>query len=1082
MPTIKGKGGAASHRYRSASEYDDSTLAQKREYWRTKKREQRARLSERGGKQTQDSTAKILHLNSSAVNSSLSGVCASSSSLQRNDQPYKTSDVSPTSRRGIRLGDGSLEAAESQKEKWPEPMKLNKMLPQLPAEAAGGKTSAVRRQTARDPVSRAVTSPTASGIQLNTSSSVPPVRTTRVTNGSSAKATPQPCVSMQRASASRLQHKVQVVIHTQPKHSSTNSTAGNVPVSSSCGSLSIKTRGEAANPTPQIGIKSALGNTLGAKGAANSKPLLESEEEMAARRREHWRIKKREQRAKLAARLAKTRERTQSTEEILERQTAQRTGLLEGAAFPHLPSQSFSRGAGQKPCPPRGKTSFTFAKRENYKMQTGTAVSRQADQIKIQHPQPPHTVVLPEKKPGESWRKIPSYVHLSNVSRGIARCKTPRQRFIEAQKSFMNQRNIRGKSLSLLSVFSTRNIPRIDPNDTPEQIIAKRREYWRVKKREQRAKLSMEMKARLKERDSLMRRVKRYQRILEEMRRARALSQSAGSSLTHASETIGGFIKEDGTVTSNIPQNSTNHNTVEFKSEEEPHVVSNNTPVTQPQCWSDTKWRSIAPIVNQPPPPLPPQVKVSFPLAGQSVNKPARLISIRPVTHLESTIDPKSPPPAAPTVSQLTLTRPQTRQHAVAESSRGGCVMKMAVSSSAPSLSALAFDPGLTEEERMVKKREYWRVKKREQRAARAARLKQGVIHARASLALQRRKGTRQVAVNSVSLNRCLTGNAQPPSDCSPPVITYSNEIKQESEAMPEVDLNSQLEQAICPDIKPLLCPASPPPSPPAPQPEADPALSADSQATTLLAVASMKKLLEESLSTVTHCISEQTDVKREITDEASEEEMKPNLPEMFFGPDEAAPIAADLTLQIKSWQAGADALEEAGSPSPDLKGSSQPDGTVPPLSTSDEVIQPSTCEHSSQTPSTFIVNPCMDAPEGPSSPRRTPRLQTRRAGQQSCCAPDPPKLHHVAELQKHSQQHSEQHCQAQEQVQGHSSPSAESSPVVVKEQGGFTSLQRKREYWKLMKRQQRARSKARQRERPGEFSNRLIHRNMQVR
>lgn len=573
-----------------------------------------------------------------------------------------------------------------------------------------------------------------------------------------------------------------------------------------------------------------------------------------------------------------------------------------------------------------------------------------------------------------------------------------------------------------------------------------------------------------------MRRVKRYQKILEEMRRARALTQSAGSTLTHASETIGGFIKEDGTVTINVPQVPTYLNTAAHTSEEELHVVSNNSPITKPQHQPDTKRRSIAPIrVNQPPPPLcPPQVKVSLPLSGQFVNKPPKLLSIRPRTQLESTTVTNSHSLAIQAVGQLTLTHPQTAQNGgiAAGSNLGGCVMKMAVSNSVPSM--LSLYPELTEEERMAKKREYWRIKKREQRAARAARLKQGLLQARVSAALQRRKAQKQVAVTTVPLGRTLTNhtqNPQPPPNNSMPITPHASEIKQESESVPAVDLNSQPEQAICPDITP---PTSPTP-PPAPQLEPDPALNADSQATTLLAVASMKKLLEESLSTVTECKSEQSDVKIESVEEVSEPEMKPDLSQLFFEKDEVAPIAADLTLEIKSWQPDTDVLVPAGSPSPHLKDTPQNSVTLPPLPSSSEVVPRPVCEHSSQTPLNFIEN-LTEASVGPSSSQRTQRLCTKKAGHQNCCYPEPPKLHHLP-----MDQHCEQQCQALEQCQNSNSPSAQRYCSVMTEHSGLTSLQRKREYWKLMKRQQRARLKARQTERRGEGSSRLSQKNTQV-
>ncbi|XP_068443732.1 uncharacterized protein si:dkey-28a3.2 [Clinocottus analis] len=1075
MPTAKDKGGSTPHRYRPASEYDDATLTQKRQYWRTKKREQRARLTERRGKGTH--SGKLLHLQSPAVvSATLSDPFAAfSSPLQSNDDSRKKVAVS-----GNTVGGSSVIATENQKEKWLQTMKLDRVSPQLPASCSiSAKAARGNTATARGAVSRAVTSPTPSATQLNTCSSVPPNRVTRTTNGSSSETAPQSCVSMQGASVPKTQHKAQVALHIQPKLLPTNVTTGMILMSSPCIPVSIKTEGRTANTTPQSGTKSALVTLRRAKGVSNSHSSPEPEEERAARRREQWRIKKREQRAKLAAQIAKAGERKQSAEVMLQRQTAQKTGLLGGKILQHLPSQSFLRGAGQRQCPTQVKTSFTSAKRGNYELQSGTrsfaTVNLQADRIKVENPHGNRTTqtavtcdAISVRKPGESIRKFPSYVHLSNVSRGIARCKTPRQRFIDAQKNFMNQRSLRCRSPSLSSVFATRNMPRIDPNDTPEQIIAKRREYWRIKKREQRAKLSMEVKSRLKERDSLMRRVKRYHFILEEMRRTRALAQSAGSSLTHASETIGGFIKEDGTLTNNIPQVPSNSNT-------ECHVVPNNTPITKPQHQPGMKGRVITPIRVTLPHLRPAQVKVSFPLAVQSVNKPPRL-QTRQMTQFESTAVPNPHKLAIQTVSQLTLTHPQTPQNAISgesttASNLGGCVMKMAVSSNAASLSMLSLDPNLTEEERMAKKREYWRIKKREQRAARASRLKQGALQARASVTLQRRRAQKPVAITPTPFGRSLpdrTGNAQCLPNNSVPVTPHANEIKQERESMPEVDLNSQPEQAICPDIK---ASTSPPP-PPAPPAEPDPALNADSQATTLLAVASMKKLLEESLSTVTECGSEPTAIKMESTEEATEQEMKPNLPL-----NELAPIAADLTLEIKSWP-DSDALVQACSQSPHLKDSSQSSEPLPPLPNSSGVVLPPTCEHSSQTLSNFIVNPAVEA----SSPRRAQRLRTKKAGLQSCCSLEPPKLHHPPLDQPQSQQQPcEQQGQAQEECQNSNSRPAQGYLSVVTERSGLFSLQRKREYWKLMKRQQRARLRARQKDRQGECSSRLSQKNMQT-
>ncbi|KAK5876204.1 hypothetical protein CesoFtcFv8_027198 [Champsocephalus esox] len=592
MPTAKDKAGSASHRYRPASEYDDATLTQKRQYWRTKKREQRARLTERRGKSSHNSQGgTFVHLHAPAAgNSTLSGSFAAfSSPLQSHDDSYKAVNVSPAPQTGKRVGDSSAEAA-GRKEKWLSSMELNKVLPQFTASSSiPAKAARCNVATVRGAVSRAVTAH--SGTQLNPPT-VPPIRVTRTTNGSSANTHLQPCVSMLGA-----QKEAQVVLRILPKLSPPSGTTGMTTVSSPCVPVSIKTEGQTETP------QSALVTTQSAKGVSNSHSAMEPEDQRAARRREQWRIKKREQRAKQAAQVARAREKTQSGEMAMARQTAQKAGLVGGAILQHLPSQSLLRGAVQKQCPTRVKTSFTSAKRETYKLQSWAArlatVNLQTNRIAPQSPHgnsTPQTAitcnVISVRKRGETQRKLPSYVNISNVSKGIARCKTPRQRIIDAQRNFMNQRNIRCKSPFLSSVFGSRNMPQIDPNDTPEQIIAKRREYWRIKKREQRAKLSMEVRGRLMEKDSLMRRVKRYQDILEEIRRSRAMAQSGGSILT--SEAIGGFIKEDGTLTTNIPQASLDH-TAARRGEGEAAPIS--TPGAQQE--------GTTPIgVNRPPPRL----------------------------------------------------------------------------------------------------------------------------------------------------------------------------------------------------------------------------------------------------------------------------------------------------------------------------------------------------------------------------------------------------------------------------------------------------------------------------------------------
>ncbi|XP_061665008.1 uncharacterized protein si:dkey-28a3.2 [Syngnathoides biaculeatus] len=432
----------------------------------------------------------------------------------------------------------------------------------------------------------------------------------------------------------------------------------------------------------------------------------ESDEEQVARRREQWRLKKRAQRAKMAARLGKTREKA--------------APVITASA--HFLLRDADRRGGR----------------------TQRQTSHKSAQMQRKSARLPQDFVPPSNLP---------------------RCRAPWGRILEAQ------RHLKVKALSTPSAFNIRRIPPMDIKDTPEQILAKQREYWRVKKREQRAKMSMEAKARLKEKDCLMRRVRRYQNILEEMRRARAFAVDP--------ETIGGFVKEDRMVFAGPPR-------------------------TGPFIGSTGKHG-----------------------LGGSGNKVHQRASAR-----STKTNPVQP------FSHLTLVRPQSPRKSgfpnpTARPGQASCVMKMLVS-----------DQALPKEDRVAKKREYWRVMKRQQRAARAARLKQGVAEARPALPDQRSKDPRPASAHQAPL---LNHNSP------------TNAIKQEP------DLNPVPEQPICPDLKPLAL-----------KPEPDPSPAADCQVTTLLAVASMKKLLEESLSTVTDCKGQEPDIGMKVKEEPGGTEAAP--------------------------------------------------------------------------------------------------------------------------------------------------------------------------------------------------------------
>ncbi|RVE60168.1 hypothetical protein OJAV_G00178110 [Oryzias javanicus] len=917
----KGKGG----RYQPASEYDDATLAQKREYWRNKKREQRARLAQQRGRVDSRDRKPQHSCSPEGLDSHLSAPAASSS-------PYLRSDVSECRNTFLK------EAADTQKEEWLQKAEVNKVFLSVLAEAADEAIG--RRSAAR--VVKGVPSALSSGSRRKTGPSVPTVRVVRVNNG----APPPRRGSLQDRSVPQTLCKPETALAVPATHGT--------GARNSCKESEAK----ATHPTAKPGAKRPL--------QAPQKPLTLSEEEKAAKRREQWRIKKREQRAKTAARVAEQRQRAQSRELTAQRERArltQRSGLQTA------------------PCPALRSLSSPTDERLQ---------SAAIPNIQKSPANDPYAcgVKTAQKKPQNP-------IFYSNVTRGILRCKTPRQRCIEVQKNLSSQRNLRCKSQSAASAFGTKNIPRIDLRDTPETVIAKRREYWRVKKREQRAKLTMEMKTRLREKDSLMRRDKRYQQILYEMRKARAAS---GSPAAQVSEAIGGFIREDGTVAVNIPQSPKCHHTAGQRREEEHHKVSRNSPII-PQ----RKHRSFAPIrTPQPAPPLRPSCP-----ALQWVRSSPRSLSVKTTSALLPSRDPTP------------------------GSNLGRCVMRVAVTrrfSSRPSS-----DSGVSEELRVARKREYWRTKKREQRAALAARLKLGL-----SAALKRKRAQRQEAAAPPQPCPALTDRTRDglPLYSTVPAGPQPDDIKLEGESVQAADP----EEAVCPDRKP----PAPPPALPESQQEADPCQGADSQAATLLAVASMKKLLEESLSSVSSC----TDIKIETVEDVLERDTAVSPPPSDVHRDSISPITADVAMLLKDWQPDE---EEEKKPNLQLQSSSPMNETGLFLPISTDVIG-STPTFSAQSP------PDLSESFGASNDLIPPC-----PAQGLSCSTEPPKLHHITRVRSDRREPEEDTPrQTTEKWRGATSPPSQSPGRAGTEQQGSSSLQRKREYWKLMKRQQRARLKER--------------------
>lgn len=790
-----------------------------------------------------------------------------------------------------------------------------------------------------------------------------------------SQATSQPHVAAQGASVGKVQRRAQISFRIQPKHLSTNENVGMIQISPDA-PVVAHPEDRVINPTLQTGTKcSALIVAQRAKGVDKCQPLLLGAEESAAKRREHWRIKKREQRAKLAARL-KRREVTPGV--ALQRQTAPQMGLTDGMGLQVLKPKPLLRAGGFKQCPD-DKLQLVGEGLAPVYSQSGRIKAAKSNGESIT--QVPIATDVSLRKKGASQRKLPSCADLSNVLSGVAPYRTSRQRFAEAQKNLMSQRNTRRKTALHRSVSKT------EPGSTYEQIIAKQREYWRLKKREQRAKLSFMGKVRLKENYS--RTLKLHQHFQEDKARL-------GNARIAVPETIGGFIKEDGTVSVNVPAQSTGA----CAGKEEHHV------------WAGTSFNktphqshtSMAPVqANHSPSPLrPPQVKVTVKrpqcrLSARAANEPKRT----EVSHLHSAVQ---------TVGTFII-NPLTPQNGGLK--LGDCVLKMTVSNSA-SL-APAVEAELTEKERIARKREYWRLKKREQRAACAARGKRSSLQVRT--VSEKKSALEQL---SLTVNRPCESLNFP--DNSMQEMPNRSQIKEESESLGRY---SQIVKATSDSIKL-------PTSNPASKPEPDLALGPEPD----LALGPDKPAFQEESPEI---------VKSEIKTEAGAEGLEPE-------------VFSDFTIMVFE--------ENQSFVHPHLKGESENSAPLSPFPSSYEQDPNPFCEGSFQN-SMDVANGT-EPSVGPSSEDKEQRILDKNPSHQKNSSPEPLKLHQLHQYQEANL------CQIKP-------PSAQRFYHMGTKQSGLTGLLKQREYWKLMKRQQRARLKARKSAPRGESSNLLSQRNVQV-
>ncbi|XP_062372684.1 uncharacterized protein si:dkey-28a3.2 [Sardina pilchardus] len=1076
MATAKGP---RAQRYRPASEFDNATLAKKREYWRTKKREQRAKVSavrkKLGAENSSGCDARrntfVAHVQNAA----------SSPMLLNRDGSYQSNVCDPsdsglltsscgerlvkTSEREVRVsgavpGSSLQNVSPTQNVRWFQRIKLNKVLPKFPegSDAPQGSAMGCRTMTPTGPSGVSNTLAKSSRSLQNINAPVPAVRVTV-----------HPAVTVNHRNPSRIAAanrttSAKVYSHSLPPKGVPGLNDNKRPQVR----VQIPHKAVPLGVTNKVGVDVKQCNSIVSSANIKTKPcalatkftsplerqMPKTEEQRAAKRREVWRVKKREQRAKRAAKLARERERMQRMDVTVQGPAQTSCATLNK---PRLLKQGQRQGVNQASMPCVFPSQMPIQRQQqNHALQlsgpgpksTHTAIRKKSDgpslsnHIVIDH-QPPSVVKTGVPKqtkafyaPSAATCVVRNNMNLeqgftpkevtaqfSNTARSTARPKIQINKFVRTPR-FLVHRNTR---MPLPSFHE-------NPEETAEQRMARKREYWRIKKREQRAKLSAEMRARLRERDSLLRRVKRYQTILEEMRRARAESQKVqqlrGNIIIDSSEPIGGYIREDGTVTISMQTTSSAKGTggVEKLSPPKPLVPT-------AHCKAFThKGGSFSGHMN--PPPLQKgavQMKNSYPVRV-SVQAPPRLVCNTPRL---LTNNPRNKfTNSSPSTSQMTVPAPDHNRNIINDTTNFKRIGNVARPVGTVPVSAEPTpEQGLTEEERIARRREYWRIKKREQRAKRAARLRQGLLRGRAMAAMRRRQNHTPVSIpsrgNQTTTNSSVTVNTSitlpsPPSICIP---LPAESVKQEQELSVKEEQNSPLEQSFCSDRKPSLAALQELPS------ETDPSGSVDSQATTLLAVASMKKLLEESLSTVVSSDTPETSITMETSQCKTEEEplVVEELATADIKPNAVLDAAEEVVVEIPGpicfsvEDAHLQANENSGcqtipTTSPLLPNShcsqeiplTQPFPDI--MASSASIIPAPLC--STQQP------PCSQTSTAPTSAQTVLAHCSTRANLQPSCSA---------------------------KTSSHQPPGAE----VPNEK---STLQRKREYWRFMKRQQRAR------------------------
>lgn len=733
-------------RYQPAAEFDDATIARKREYWRSKKREQRARKS---------STKKKIGNENLGLGLSVVSEVSNDPSLHNHNVSFKQeyADAPKNSfSSGLSVSESNITMVPCQKARWFQRTKLNHALPQYP-ETSTNYLKGVTGNKKTKPSDTGSSNTNDSTVEslCPTVHSVPATCIELHPNSTHAQKTKSGMSSLNgKQLTTSLQSHVSMVL---PVHRNQNKPQNSLRPLISAECMAHE------NQSPFTKRR-----TCGFASEHNSGVAM-TEEEMVAKRRENWRIKKREQRAKRAAKLARDREGNL------------RQGQPLSVGIIHASSLTNSKAL-------RGISLNSNLVSLNQQSLGAKFNGSRTTQLHVQSTKPNHA-------------SLTSGILQSSSSKS----KSKVQKFAHTQKRRQNQ--MRKSTLGASKV------------ESPEDRHARQKEYWRIKKREQRARLSMALKARLKERDALKHRGRCYNTSFNQVCGVQA---SKASAFAVSPDTIGGFIKEDGNVTVSISKTSPEAS------------LPARQDISNVKCIEKVKL----------------QVQVNSPLCSDAP----------PVTKLDSA--PCNVSSNCTNAHQNSLVKSRLARGAVMGS------MTVTIHSETP-----------TEEERVARLREYWRIKKREQRASRAARLGNGLLRSKVLVLKQRelnkKSNQRQSITSSITTTVCHSSTSAPVPIKEEHVYPTIQAVFSIPEITPCISVNSS-------KLSPYASLES----------HIEPPTAVDHHVTTLQAVASMKKLLEESVYTPEENNANKMHVK-------CENEPLPLTKDDLFTSEDAKP---SLTLQ----------------------------------------------------------------------------------------------------------------------------------------------------------------------------------------